>query len=373
MITGKKFLFTSHTANFSKFNRPVMRLLREQGNQVHYASAGEEPVLDCDKHFTIPFARSPLSSDNVEAIRQLRSLIEKEKYDVIHTHTPMGSVVTRLAARQVRKKYGTKVIYTAHGFHFFKGAPLLNWAVYYPIEKTLARFTDALVTINKEDFERANKKFATHVHYISGVGIDLERFKPVSKAKKNSLRKECGYKPNDFILIYIAELNANKNQTFLINQIKELQSSVPSIKLLFCGTGHLADKYKKMVSDVGLEDRIEFLGYRTDVETLLALSDVAVSSSKREGLGISLIEAMAVGLPLVASRNRGHIDVIEHGVNGYLYEIDDAASFRERVTVLYKDSKLANKIGKSNVSEAPKYEVRVALDSVQRIYEEVIR
>lgn len=348
-----------------------MRLLKEQGNEVHYASAGEETVLDCDKHFTVSFARNPLKPDNLKAVRQLRAIIEKEKYDVIHTHTPMGSVVTRLAARGARRKYGTKVLYTAHGFHFFKGAPLLNWAIYYPIEKSLARYTDALITINKEDFNRAKSKFKTRVHYISGVGVDLERFKPVSKAKKNNLRKEHGYKPDDFILIYIAELNANKNQTFLIDQMKELRPSIPTIKLIFCGTGHLAEKYKDMVKNAGLDDCIKFLGYRTDVDKLLALSDVAVSSSIREGLGISLIEAMAVGLPLVASRNRGHIDVIAQESNGYLF--DSGEDFTRYSTEIYNDKDLRRQMGRKNVSDVSKYEVRVALDSMQRIYKEVIR
>ncbi len=370
MIKDKKILFTSHTANFSKFNRPLMRMLKEQGNEVHYASAGEEEVLDCDKHFTIPFARSPLKLDNLKAIRQLRSLIEKEKYDLIHTHTPMGSVVTRLAARGARKNYGTKLIYTAHGFHFFKGAPLLNWAIYYPIEKSLARYTDTLITINSEDFSRAKRNFTTQVEYITGVGVDIERFQSVSATKKKQLRKEYGFAADDFILIYIAELNGNKNQAFLIKQMEVLKAKIPSIKLIFCGIGSSEATYKKLVNTLDLNDEIKFLGYRKDVDCLLALSDIAVSSSKREGLGVNLIEAMAVGLPLVASHNRGHRDLITSELNGYLFISGE--DFIEFVVRLYRDKERVKKIRKHNLSTVSKYSVPASVTTMQNIYEEVM-
>ena len=164
-MAKRKILFTSHTANFSKFNRPLMRMLRgtlekpyddlNVGDwQVDYASANEEPIKDADNVYRVDFARSPLRFDkHVKACRQLKKIIAEGDYDIIHCHTPVGAMLTRLAAQNARKK-GTKVIYTAHGFHFYKGAPLINWLAYYPVEKWLARKTDVLITINKEDYKK---------------------------------------------------------------------------------------------------------------------------------------------------------------------------------------------------------------------------
>ena len=155
----KKILFISNTANFSKFNRPYMRWFKEQGWQVDYASAGEENVLDCDNQYSISIARSPFNLKNLRALKELRKLLSENHYDILHCHTPMGGVIGRLAAKKLWREHKIKVIYTAHGFHFYKGAPLLNWLLYYPMEKWLAACTDVIVTINEEDYERAKKSF----------------------------------------------------------------------------------------------------------------------------------------------------------------------------------------------------------------------
>ncbi|WP_052296147.1 glycosyltransferase [Treponema brennaborense] len=154
-----KVLFLSNTANFSKFNLPYMRWFREQGWQVDYVSSGEESVADCDNQYTIAIARSPFSPANLKAYRQLKKLLAENRYDILHCHTPMGGVIGRLAAKKLWKEHKIKVIYTAHGFHFYKGAPLINWLLYYPMEKYLARCTDVIVTINEEDYEKAKESF----------------------------------------------------------------------------------------------------------------------------------------------------------------------------------------------------------------------
>jgi len=339
---AKKVLFTSHTANFSKFNRPFMRWFKEQGYEVHYASAGEEEVLDCDTHFTIPFARSPFKLSNVRALRQLKKIIDAEKYDIIHTHTPMGSVVTRLAAKMARKN-GTRVIYTAHGFHFYKGAPLLNWLTYYPVEKWMAKHTDTLVTINKEDFSLAKNKFNTNVQYISGVGIDQNKFdfKMTSK-EKAQLRNSLGLKQSDFVMIYPAELSKRKNQLWLINSLAALMKSDSKFHLLLPGKDSLNGKCQSLVNALGLENNIHFLGYRKDMVQLLKISDLAVSSSTQEGLPVNIMEAMYVGLPIVATDCRGNRDLIENGCNGYIIGFSDSELLVNRVVRLSKDKKLVD-------------------------------
>lgn len=347
-----------------------MQWLKEQGYEVHYASAGEEEVLGCDKHFTVSFARNPIKLNNIRAYKQLKDIIDTEKYDIMHTHTPMGSVITRLAARSTRRDNGTKVLYTAHGFHFFKGAPILNWLIYYPIEKWMSRYTDTLVTINQEDFGRAQEKFhAKNVLKINGVGVDLTKFKPISATLKNNLRKEYGFSKSDFILIYAAELNSNKNQDFLIRQIKEIQNNIPTVKLLLCGTGDLHDTYKRTISKLELDGTVMLMGYRKDMSKLFQISDISVASSIREGLGVNLIEAMATGLPVIASNNRGHRDIVQQNVHGYLYKINDAATFAQQLLSLYADRSLMTKIRKKNLVRANKYSLQNVMRNAPCIYD----
>lgn len=306
----KKVLFTSHTANFQKFNRPFMRMLREQGYEVHYASMGEEQIEDCDKQFVVPFTRSPFTLSNVRAYRQLKEIIDHEQYDLIHTHTPVGSVVTRLAARQARQR-GTRVIYTAHGFHFFTGAPLLNWLVYYPIERLMAHYTDVLITINAEDYARANRHFATSVVYVPGVGVDPKRFDiTINKNSRQAIRAKLGIKPNDFVIIYVAELSKRKNQSWLLSALKTTLQQDTSMHLLLVGADSLQGKIHKQSVRYGIQSQVHFLGYRKDIPELLQASDLYVSTSKQEGLPVNILEAMMGRMPIVALECRGVAELL---------------------------------------------------------------
>ena len=176
----KKVLFTATVdSHILHFHIPYLQYFHEQGYEVHVATNGTEEIPFCDVKHTVSFERSPFKANNIKAIKQLKEIIDKEKFNIIHCHTPMGSVVTRLAAKQARKKYNTKVIYTAHGFHFFKGAPILNWILFYPVEKWLSKYTDCLITINEEDYTLAKNKFhAKKVELVHGVGVDEKKWKP---------------------------------------------------------------------------------------------------------------------------------------------------------------------------------------------------
>ena len=365
----KKVLFVSHTANFSKFNRPFMRWFQEQGYTVHYASAGEEQVLDCDRHFVIPFERSPFSLKNVQAYRQLKQVIDRENYKLIHCHTPVGGVVTRLAARQARKR-GTKVLYTAHGFHFFKGAPLKNWLLFYPVEKWMARYTDCLIVMNEEDFAPAEHKLfpAGHIEKIDGVGVDLTKFSPVLTEQKNSLRKQYGYAEKDFILIYIAEFIPRKNHAFILSQLPQMKKKIGDLRVIFAGKGDLLEESKQRAKELGVDDICAFLGYRRDVDALLDISDVLISSSRQEGLPINVIEGMACGLPIVCAKIRGQVDVIVDGENGFLYDVDDENGFCRAICDLYEDPSMRTAIGKRNTIDVQKYALDRAVESMADIY-----
>lgn len=368
---AKKVLFMSHVANFQKFNRPFMRWFTEQEWSVHYASAEEEAVYDCDAHFQVPFARSPWSKNNVLAYRQLKAIIDREHYDIIHTHTPVGSIVTRLAARDARKE-GTKVIYTAHGFHFFQGAPLINWLIYYPAEKIMSRYTDCLVTINEEDYQNAKKKHfrAGSIKKIDGVGVNLKKFIPLEQEQRNTIRSELGFQEKDFLLICVAEFIKRKNQRFLIHSMNKLIRQIPNCKLLLVGKGDLLEECKQLCLDSSLENAVSFYGYREDVEKLCGAADVLVAASYQEGLAINIMEGMAVGLPVVCSNVRGQRDIIRDGVNGLIYETDDEDTFVAKIGILYGNQELRHKMSQDNINDVKKYSLDRAIENMADIYKE---
>ena len=332
----KKVLFTATVdSHILQFHLPFLKLFKDNGYEVHVATNGNEKIPYCDIKHVISFERSPYRINNLKAIKELKKIINEEKFDIIHTHTPMGSVVTRLAARNARKKYHTRVIYTAHGFHFYKGAPLLNWLLFYPVEKYLAKYTDTLITINKEDYELAKKKFSKRCHdieYVPGVGIDSKKFDiKMTDKEKHELRKSLGLKDDDFVMIYPAELSKRKGQIWLINSITNLLKEYKDMHLLLPGKDSLNGACQKLVNQIGLNNQIHFLGYRKDIPQLLKISNMAVSAAKQEGLPVNLMEAMYVGLPIVATDCRGNRDLIKNGENGYIIELGNSSHYVESI------------------------------------------
>ena len=366
----KKVLFSATVdAHILAFHIPFLKYFKEHGYEVHVATNGTEEIPYCDKKIIIPFERSPFKINNLKAIKELRKVIQKEHYDIIHTHTPMGSVVTRLAAKKARRN-GTRVIYTAHGFHFFKGAPLLNWCLFYPVEKYLSKYTDTLILINQEDYQRAKKKFrkCKDIKYVPGVGIDEEKFDfQMSEKEKLELRKSLGLKKDDFVLIYPAELNKNKNQILLIEAMEELVKEYPNIKLLLPGKDSYHGYYQKIVAEKNLCDHIFFLGFRKDIPELLKISDLAVASSLREGLPVNIMEAMCVGLPIIATGCRGNRDLVKDGENGYIVDFDTNL-FKNKIVKLYKDNSIYERFSKNNLLCIRKYFERNILNDMKKIY-----
>lgn len=367
-----RILFVSNTANFSKFNRPIMQKLRSEGWIVDYASMGEESVLDCDNDYKINIARSPFSFKNFKGIKELRLLLENNKYDIIHCHTPMGGVIARAAARKLWKQKRVKIIYTAHGFHFYKGAPLLNWILYYPVEKWYSHFTDLLITIVPEDYEFAKKKMNCDVEMINGVGVNLERFIPLTLEQKSIIRAKNGFTDNDFIITIVAETNKNKNQIMLLREIKNLSKAIPNLKVLIIGkeTLPIARNY---VESQQLEQIVYFLGYRNDIPELTGMSSVAFSASIREGLPVNIIEAMACGVPIVASINRGHTALLKDGINGYLFPINSSKQMCGKLLAIYNDSVNAHKLGQAALDTSKKYDVYLVLKKMMEIYNNLMK
>lgn len=373
----RKILFTSHTANFHKFNRPLMRMLRGTleepytdlnmgGWQVDYASANEEEVFDADNVFKVDFARSPLRFDkHIKAYRQLKKIISEGDYELIHTHTPVGSIVTRWAAKAARKK-GTKVIYTCHGFHFYDGAPKQNWRIYYPIEKKMAKNTDLLVTINREDFERAKNDFSCPVEIINGVGVDTAKFKKTSKADQKVARKKYGLSDDDFVMVYLAEYTDNKNHEMLVRAAAPIMKENKNLKLLFLGEGDLMGKIKELAKELNVENRVIMPGYiRDNYAALVQSCDLCVSASKREGLGLGVLECVLCGLPILVANNRGHRDIVNDKKN-YLFEFDDIDALTKKMRDAMKNPE------KYYLEFDEKFSLRSSLAKMKKIYEEIL-
>ena len=358
-----KVLFVATVrSHIGQFHMPFIRALKERGVAVDAAfkdNSADKPGLDLsgiDNVFEIPFSRSPFSLSNIKAYFMLKKVIDKNGYDAVHCHTPMGAVVARLASKKQRKK-GMKVIYTAHGFHFYSGASKKNWLMFYPVEKFLSKYTDCLITINGEDYKTAvDRKFkAGKIVKVNGVGVDLSKFKPISKEEKNSLRSEFGYSPNDFLLIYPADFSVRKNQNMLFDALAVCLNKHSDIYLLLPGAKSNVERYQALAESKNISSNVNFMGYRRDIEKLVAMSDVSVSTSRQEGLPINLIEAMAVGNPVIATDVRGNNDLVEDGKTGFLVKLNDSEKMSDRILELYVDREKASEMGQQGMKKASAY------------------
>ena len=367
----KKVLFSATVdSHILHFHLPYLKMFKEKGYEVHVATNTDEIIPFCDIKHKVCFERSPFKKNNLKAIKQMEKILLDNNFDIVHTHTPMGSVVTRLAYKKVRNKVNTRMIYTAHGFHFYKGAPLLNWVLFYPVEKYLSKYTDTLITINKEDYCLAKKKFkkCKNVEYVPGVGIDEEKFNfTMTKKEKLELRKSLGLKESDFVMIYPAEISKRKRHIWLINALEPLLNKNRNIHLLLPGSDSLNGEAHRLVVKLKLTKQIHFLGYRTDIPKLLKISDLAISSAKQEGLPVNIMEAMYVGLPIVASNCRGNRDLIKNNVNGYLIGLNDNIRFANCVEKIY--ARKNNNFSNNSKKIVEKYMLNIVLDKMVKIYE----
>lgn len=321
--------------------------------------------------FNIDFQRNPLGTKNVVAYKQIQAVQEKEKYDVVNVHTPVAAFITRIALRNYKN---VKVIYTCHGFHFYKGAPLLNWLIYYPLEKIAAKWTDCITTINKEDFERAQKfrlRNKGSIFKINGVGIEASKYL-LKDFDYDVYRKNLELGINSFVILILAELNKNKNHYQIIEAIKLLNNKYPDIKAVFAGTGHLEEDINRKIKEYSLEENIKLLGWRNDVKELINTSDLVGLFSKREGFGKCLLEAMICGKPVVATRTRGPKELIIDSYNGFLVEINNYEETAKIIERLYLDKELRVNLGKNSTIKSNQYSIESVLAQLDSIYTTVL-
>lgn len=302
----------------------------------------------------------------VKSIRQVRELLERQ-FNLVHCHSPICSVIVRKEAQKYRKKYETKVVYTAHGFHFFTGAPLKNWLVYYPIEKIMSKYTDVLITINQEDFKRATEKFhAIKTIHIPGIGIDTRKFKK-RESKRELIRNEIGIKADDIVLLSVGELNSNKNHEIVIRALSKLPDNIVYI---VAGIGILESYLRDVATTVGVQDRVRLIGFRKDMSYIYNAADIFVFPSFREGLSVSLMEAMASGLPVACSKIRGNVDLIDEGKGGFCF---DPFSLDSVVDIIKKVlRKNMTELGEYNVQKIRKFDIENVKRKMEMEYRELI-
>lgn len=349
---GKRILITSTDLMMVQFLIPHVANLAENGFEVEIACSEVGGRMDEIRKklegivgavHVVRLVRSPVSLNNLKGYGDMKRVIENGGYDIIWTNEPVMGVVTRLAARRARKN-GTKVLYMVHGFHFYKGAPKLNWIVFYPIERFAGKFCDSVVTVNYEDYKRAQKMRLPNVKYIHGIGLNTDRL--TRGENGNDIRIELGLQEDAFVVLSVGELNENKNQKTVISAIAQLNDE--NIHYVLCGKGKHLDDLRLQANNLKVSCRVHFLGYRTDVVDICSQSDVFVMPSRREGLPVAALEAMYCGLPLVTSNIRGLVDVLRDGVTGYLCDPDDVDAFAAAILTLRLDAGLRKKMGGKN-------------------------
>jgi len=371
--SGKVLFIATVYTHLAAFHIPFMKMLQEKGYEVHAAASSFEGRREDVERigvtcWEIPFARSPYSPANIQAYNKLKDLLGKHYFDLIHVHTPVAAFLGRYLAKAIKQG---AVLYTAHGFHFYQGAPRRNWLIYYTAERIASRWTDGLIVMNSEDFENAQQlgfKPGENLFYVHGVGVDFKQYAKNNFQDESNIRKELGISKSDVVITCVAELNENKNHDFLLDGWKKLTKQYFNVHLLLVGAGEKMAILQRKIKDEKLE-RVYFLGFRRDAPQILKETDIAALVSKREGLPKCVMEAMAMGLPLVASNVRGNRDLVEDGQTGFLVELGDVVGLARAMEKLILDRELRNAMGEAGQKKIQDYSLEKVLVEMERIYE----
>lgn len=374
----KRVLITSTSVMAFYFFIPHIKALIDDGYEVEYACSSihdfeyrlRESLTGAYKIpiHTVTLYRTPYRLANIKGYREIRKIINKGHYGLIITNEPVMGVVTRLAARTFRQ-CGGHVIYIAHGFHFFKGAPLINWLIYYPIERWMARYTDVLITINKEDFTRAECFKVSKVEYIPGMGIDIEEINRVN-IDSELKRYELGIPTDAIVLLSVGELNHNKNHKIVLRALSTMCRN--DICYVVCGQGPLEGYLKKLSVMFGIEKKVYFLGYRSDVIDICKISDIFIFPSLREGLGIAALEAMASGLPIITTNVHGVLDYSIDGKTGFVVKRNDIRRLTSAIEIIADNEQMRIKMGNYNKTYVTRFDISYSIKKMREIFIELV-
>ena len=372
---GKRILITCTDSMMKQFLEPHVRYLIKNGYDVEIAcsevlSRLKEIQEDLGAYVPIHklnLRRSPLSPINLKGYFELRNLLEKGNFDLVWTNEPVMGVLTRIAARNVRKR-GTKVLYMVHGFHFYDGAPFFSWLIYYPIESVMARFTDVVCTINQEDFRRASRMGFPKVAYIHGIGVDTERFQ--QKRGTTDIRKELNLSDDAFLVLSVGELNKNKNQQIVLRAIATLRDQ--GVHYILCGKGNFRERLERLAQKLGLAQNVHFLGYRNDVDEVYLQADVFVQPSWREGLGLAVLEAAWNKIPTIISTACGATDLIKDGISGFVNRPNDPEGFAQSIKKFRQNPTLRRQMANRAKELARPFVVEYTRNEVIELFSEML-
>lgn len=383
-------LVANSASMIDHFNRDNIGILKNMGYNITVAanfrkgnSSTNERVAEFEKELSdnnidvidLPIPRKVSQIGNVfKSIRKLKKYMSENPCDLIHTQTPFGGVIGRLAAKKCRQSGITKVIYFVHGFHFFKGASKKNFLLYYNIEKHLAKYTDCLITLNREDYEAAGNLSAKTVEYVPGVGIDTNYIYNISTniAKK---REALGIANNTRIVLTVAELIPRKNLETSIRAFAKLKTK--NCVLLICGKGDLLDSLKSLCIELGIDDKVIFAGYRTDILEIYKIADLFLFTSYQEGLSVAVMQAMASGLPIIASNIRGNTDLLEKQTKASNFDVlvnpDNVDEFTNKLDYLLNNQELCNTLSKLNYEACyNNFDIRIVHEQMTNIYKNLL-
>ena len=370
---GKRILITSTDLMMIQFLAQHIENFAEHGYEIEIACSNVGGYMDEIKKslknsvkavYTVSLVRSPFSFLNIKGYRELRKIILDGDYDIIWTNEPVMGAVTRLAARKSRKD-GSRIVYMVHGFHFYSGAPIINWVLFYPIERMLSTVTDYIITLNSEDFKRAKRFPVKHVYYIHGIGADTDRLK--KDTVNQDIRKKLKIPEEAFLILSVGELNANKNQKIIIDALSLLQDK--DIYYVLCGSGKNLKTLQAQSRKCQLQDNIRFVDYRRDIINFYDQADVFVLPSYREGMPIALLEAMYCGVTPVTSDIRGVKDVMKDGITGVICSPGDSKAFAEAIKTLKEDKRLRKGYGENSRKAVKPYMLFLIKKKILDIFE----
>ncbi len=378
----KALVYASVASMIQQFNMDNIRILLSMGYEVHVAcnmeqgsTIPQEKILSLKQELDamrvkihhIPIPRKITALKLIwKSYKITKKLLDEQNYALVHCHSPIGSIICRLANLKSKNYKTTRMIYTAHGFHFFKGGPLTSWFLFYPIEKHLSRYTDTLITINNEDYELARNKFkAQNVVKVPGVGVDTQKYQSAS-IDRDEFRKELGLQNTDILILSVGELCDRKNHAVIIHALHQLKN--PQIHYAIVGKGALATQLEKLIRELNMQQQVILLGFRADIPNLCKAADLFAFPSKREGLGLAAIEAMAAGLPIITSNINGINDYSIDGVTGYSCSPNDVDAFAISIQRCISDSLWLDKVGEENIERAKKYDITNVNEIMKEIY-----
>ena len=367
MINNKKIMMIATTDNMIwQFLIPHIKHLQSLGNVVECVCSKTGFWFDelrdkfGFKMHKIDFARSPFKLQNFKAYKKLKQLQKQENFDLIYCQQPVGGLMGRLLG----KKFKLPVIYVAHGFHFLKGNSKLKNFVFKTIEKRLAKYTDILITINQEDYEASKNWKAKHKYKISGIGFDINKYDN-SEFDKQDFKNELGLK-NEFVILTVAEYSPGKNYETMLNTIAKLGDR--NIKFISCGKGKCESEIREQIKELKIDDKVLLLGYRKDINKIMQISDVFFLPSHREGLCLSMIEAMNFGLSIVTSNVRGCKDLVVENENGFIGDKNDHDFYAEMIKKLIENPELKQAMGDKSKQLAPNYSIENVKNELEEIY-----